>query len=162
VVTTPSPTVDLETVDGDSRPINDWVTTFHLVLVVVDPFTHESSWLIDTAGRILRNFVGADCRVGWLVTGDADDAREFLGPWADELITFVDPDRSVVAELGIDALPAIVHLDHSLAVISSAEGWIPSQWRQVAAQLADSMSWSVPMIPDEGDPSPYAGTPAAG
>ena len=162
VVTTPSSTASLETIDGEKRPLEEWVTTFHLVLVALDPYTHESAWIIDTAGRVLRNFVGADCRVGWLVTADAEAAAGFLGPWSDELITFVDPDRSVVTELGIETLPAIVHLDHGLQVVGRAEGWIPGEWKRFAADLADDMSWSRPQIPAEGDPTPYAGTPVGG
>jgi len=32
----------LTSIQGDSRSIEDWTTTFQLVLLVVDPFTHES------------------------------------------------------------------------------------------------------------------------
>jgi hypothetical protein len=162
VATTPSPTVNLQPLNGEGRPLSEWVTTFHLVLVVLDPYTHESSWIIDTAGRILTEFAEADCRVGWIVTGDDEAAANFLGPWSRELVTFVDPDRSVVSELGLETLPAIVHLDHGLSVVNSAEGWVPREWRAVAAGLADSMSWSQPAIPAEGDPTPYAGTAAQG
>lgn len=152
--------MQLATTEGEGRPLEEWVTNFHLVVVIVDPYTHESAWLIDTAGRILRNFAEADCRVGWLVTADAEAARDFLGPWSEELITFVDPERSVVAELGVESLPAIVHLDHGLQVVGSAEGWVPREWRAVVAELAEAMSWSRPNIPAEGDPTPYEGTPA--
>lgn len=162
VATTPSPTVNLDPLNGDARPLEDWVTTFHLVLVVLDPYTHESAWLIDTAARILEGFKDADCRVGWLVTANDDQTRAFLGPRADELFTCVDPDRAVVRELGLERLPAIVHLDHALQVVNSAEGWDPPEWRNVATGLADVMSWSRPAIPAVGDPTPYEGTPALG
>jgi hypothetical protein len=36
------------------------------------------------------------------------------------------------------------------------------EWRLVAASLARSMSWSAPLIPEAGDPSPFAGSAAAG
>ena len=36
---------------------------FHLAIVVLDPYTYESSWILDTATRVLRNFAAADCRV---------------------------------------------------------------------------------------------------
>jgi hypothetical protein len=162
VATTPAPTVTLAPLEGEARPLEDWVTTFHLVLVVLDPFTHESSWIIDTAGRVLESFTGADCRVGWLVTGSPEQARSFLGPWAEELFTFVDPNREVVASLGLQQLPAIVHLDHALHVVGSAEGWNPAEWRAVIARLAREMSWTHPAIPAPGDPTPYAGAPALG
>lgn len=138
------------------------MTTFHLVLVVLDPFTYESSWLVDSAGRILSAFVGADCRPSWLVTGDDDQAREFLGPWADELLTFTDPDRVLVKSLGLESVPAFVHLDQSLNVAGVAEGWHPNEWQDVATNLAAAMRWSYPQIPGAGDPAAYDGTPALG
>ena len=160
MATTPAPDIALAPVGGDARPIEDWVTVFHLVLVVLDPYTHESSWLIETSGRILRSFTGADCRVGWLVTGTDDQAKAFLGPWGDELLTFADPDRSMVKALGLEELPAIVHIDHGVNLVASAEGWDPNEWRDVATGLADQMSWTRPAIPGPRDPTPYAGTPA--
>ena len=93
-----------------ARPLPEWLTTFQLVTVVLDPFTYESGWIIDTAGRVLRTFEGADCRVGWIVTGTADEARQFLGPWANEMLTFVDPDRAVVKALGVERLPTLLHV----------------------------------------------------
>lgn len=154
--------VTLTPLNGDPRPIGDWVTVFHLVVVVLDPYTYESSWLIDTAGRILRNFVGADCRVAFMVTASPEEAEEFLGPWTSEILTFADEDRSVVRALGLESLPAIVHLDHQLNLRASAEGWNPPDWRDFATQLGKAMSWRPPVIPDAGDPSPFAGTPALG
>ena len=138
------------------------MTTFHLVLVVLDPFTNQSAWLLETAGRILRTYLGADCRVAWLITGTPDEARAFLGPWAEEILTFTDPERSVVRSLELESLPAIVHLDHGLNVVGSAEGWDPEAWRSVTDQLTEVMSWSRPVVPDLGDPVPFAGTPAVG
>ena len=79
------------------------------------------------------------------------------GPFA-----FADPDRAVIRELGLETLPAIVHLDHGLQVLGAAEGWNPAEWREVASGLADHMSWTRPAIPTAGDPTPYAGTPALG
>jgi hypothetical protein len=135
---------------------------FHLAIVVLDPYTHESSWLIETAGRVLRAFSEADCRAAWLVTADEEQSAEFLGPWAQEMLTFADPDRAMVKSLGLETLPAIVHLDLNLNVIGAAEGWNPDEWRDVATGLARSMSWTRPAIPGPGDPTPYAGTPALG
>jgi hypothetical protein len=162
VAVTPAPDVSLNPLQGDARPLESWVTMFHLALVVLDPFTHESSWLIETAGRVMRSFTGADCRVAWLVTANEDQTAEFMGPWADEMLTFADPDREMVKALGLESLPAFVHLDLDLNVIGAAEGWNPDEWRDVATGLATAMSWTRPAIPGPGDPTPYAGTPALG
>ncbi|MFV2039549.1 MAG: hypothetical protein ACC660_04850, partial [Acidimicrobiales bacterium] len=116
--------------------------------------------LMDTAGRILQAFTGADCRVAWLVTSDDTGTRDFLGPWGEQLLTFTDPDREVVKALGLNRLPAFVHIDQGLNISGLAEGWNPSEWHQVASDLADAMNWSHPLIPVPGDPTAYEGTPA--
>jgi len=160
VATAPAPNISLNPLQGDARPVEDWVTTFHLVVVVLDPYTYESSWIIDTASRILTTYSGADCRPAWLVAGSADDAKEFLGPWSERLLTFADPDREMIKSLELERLPALVHINQRLEVVGAAEGWNPAEWRDIAVTLAEQMSWSRPTIPESGDPTPYAGTPA--
>lgn len=162
MATAPPPEIQLDPLQGDPRPVGDWVTTFHLAVVILDPFTHESSWIIDTAARILESYNAADVRTAWLVTGTDDEARQFLGPMADEFLTFTDPDRAFVKGLELETLPAFVHIDHALNVVGSAEGWTPPDWRAVASELSKQMHWSRPVIPDAGDPPPYPGTPALG
>jgi hypothetical protein len=162
MATDPPADLVLDPINGEARTIADWVTTFQLAAVVLDPFTNESSWLLDTAGRVLLHFREADCRVAFIVTGTEAEAREFLGPWADRVLTFADPDRAAVRGLGLNELPAFLQVRGDRTVAAAAEGWDPEQWRQVAESLAKNMSWSVPLIPANGDPSPYAGSAAAG
>lgn len=162
MATAPPPEIELDPLQGDPRPLGDWVTTFHLAVVVLDPYTHESSWIIDTAARILTSYNAADVRTAWLVTGTDDEARSFLGPMADRFLTFTDPERNFAKGLELEFLPAFVHLDHALNVVGAAEGWAPPLWREVAEGLSKQMSWSRPEIPDAGDPPPYPGTPALG
>lgn len=142
--------------------MSDQVTMFHLVTVALDPYTYESAWILETAGRILEEFVGADCRVAWLVTADERDARAFLGPWAERFLTFADPERTAVAALGIEEIPALVHIGNDLSIIGKADGWDPETWRPVTDNLAKMMSWSKPLFPKPGDPLAFAGSPAAG
>ncbi len=151
--------VTLTALTGDTLALDDWLTTFQLAVVVIDPYTSESSWLIDTAGEILTEFKGADCRVGWVVTADADDARTFLGPWAESLMTFCDPDRSFVRGVGLERLPAFVHLRQDRVVVSAAEGWDPPAWDGAVATLTQMMSWSKVEIPPPGAPAPFPGSP---
>lgn len=162
MATDPPADLVLAPINGEPRTIANWVTTFQLAAVVLDPFTNESSWILDTAGRVLLHFREADCRVAFIVTGSADEAREFLGPWSDKVLTFADPDRAAVKAMALNELPAFVQVRGDLHLAASAEGWDPEQWRAVAASLAKNMSWSAPLIPDHGDPSPYAGSAAAG
>ena len=38
--------LNLTTITGETRPLHEWVTTFHLASVVLDPYTNESSWIL--------------------------------------------------------------------------------------------------------------------
>ena len=144
---------------GDTASLDDWLTTFQLAVVVIDPYTSESSWLLDTAGQLLTEFIDADCRVAWVVTSDADDARTFLGPWSDQLLTFCDADRSFVRGVGLERLPAFVHLRQDRVVVSAAEGWDPGVGLRHRHAHADDVL--VPgRGPPPGAPPPFSGSPA--
>jgi hypothetical protein len=159
-MTTLPPDVVVRPLGGKERTIDEQLTLFHLALVVLDPYTYESSWLLGTAARILRNFSGADCRAAFLLTCDEAGARQFLGPLTDELMCFVDPDREFVKALGLSELPAFVHLAQDRSIVGAAEGWDPDTWRPILENLADVMSWIRPVVPKAGDPVPFEGTPA--
>jgi hypothetical protein len=150
----------LTPVQGEGHTIEQWLTTFHLVSVVVDPFTNESAWILDTAARILRDFADAAVRVNWVVTGSDEDAQTFLGPLAREFLTFADPDRRYVKALGLTRLPAFVFLRVDGEVVAAAEGWNAMEWRQVADAVAHTVAWSRAVIPAAGDPQAFAGSPA--
>jgi len=157
----PSDTV-LRPINGPPRPVSQYLTTFHLVLVVLDPYTNESAWVLETAGRVLTTFSQADCRVGWLVAGGPEECRAFLGPWAQRFSTFSDPDREMISGLGLERLPALVHLGMDASLVASAEGWRPKAWLRVTDNLARIVSWKGPNLPGPKDPAPYEGTPALG
>jgi hypothetical protein len=154
--------VQLAPVRGQAASLGQWTTMFHLAVVVVDPFTYESSWILDTARRILSVYAEADCRVGFIVTGTVDEARQFLGSLVHEYLVLVDPDREAVKAMGLDRLPAFVHLNQNHAIETKAEGWQPEEWRAVAERLTVLMDWRRPQIPGPNDPAPYDGTPALG
>jgi hypothetical protein len=97
-----------------------------------------------------------------LATASADEAREFLGPWAVDLLTFVDPDREVVKALGLETLPAFVVINMSNKIETVAEGWDPPSWRKAVGELATILDWTKPAIPGSSAPRPYEGTPALG
>lgn len=151
----------LDSLNGDGYPLRDWLTSYPLLLVALDPYTHESAWILETAGRFLHHFSPADIRVGWLSACDEDGCRQFLGPWAERFLTFPDPEREALLALGVERLPALIHIRGDGAT-TVADGWDPDGWRAIAATLADHLSWSRPMVPQPGDPTPYQGTPAKG
>lgn len=154
--------VKLTALGGEPRTIEEWLTTFQLLTVIVDPYTHESAWLLQTARRVLANFRGADVRVAWTVTADERDAKRFLGPLADETLTFADPDREFVQALGLETLPALVYLRQDLAIVGTAQGWNPAEWETLGQLVGKVNSWSHPNLPMAGDPGPFPGSPAKG
>jgi hypothetical protein len=140
--------------------LSEWLTTFHLATVALDPYTNESSWIQPTAVRILEGLRGSDARVNFLVTAPEEDARAFLGPLVHQFLVFIDDDRSVVKALGLEALPAFVFVRVDGTVPAAAEGWNPAEWRSVAEAITEVTAWSPPDIPLLGDPGPFHGTPA--
>lgn len=160
MASTPSPDLTLTPLVGEPRPLEEWLTTFHLASVVLDPYTNESSWILETAARILRAFSGSDARVNFVLTCSVDDARTYLGPLADEFLVFCDPDRSFVRGLGLGSLPAFVFLRADGTVQASAEGWNAAEWRAVADVIASTTAWTRPNMPAASDPGPFRGTPA--
>lgn len=158
----PSPDLTLTPLQGSPRTVRELLTMFHLLVVAVDPYTHESSWVFKTAARVLESFEQADVRVAWVVTAPPEACRAFLGPYAESIMTFSDADRSVVKELGLSSLPAIVHIGIDGTVVNAAEGWDPVSWKAVCDHLAKVTSWTAPVIPVNGDPAPFAGSPALG
>ncbi len=159
MVSNPSQDVELHVADGPSHTLREWLTTFHLLAVVVDPYELPSAWIVPTGTRILRGFDGANCRGAWIVAGSASDAKVFLGDVATESLVFTDQDRSAIAALGIDTLPALVHIGAD-GVAEISQGWDPDDWNSISSRLAQQMGWSRPTVPADGDPAPFAGTPA--
>jgi hypothetical protein len=162
VVTEAPADLELSPLGGQAHPLRAWLTTFHLVTAVLDPYTAESAWLLPTVARIFRVYDDADCRVAIAVTCTADEATQFLGPYAKEFLTFADPDRRIVDAFGLTTLPALVHVRQDLSVAATAEGWEPQAWRDVTDNLSKAMGWTRPVVPAPTDPRPFPGTPARG
>lgn len=160
VATDPRPDLVLTPLGAAARPLAEWLTTFHLATVVLDPYTNESSWILPTARRILEGLRGSDARVNFVVTAPEADARAFMGPLVEEFLVFVDPDRQFVKQLGLAQLPAFVFVRVDNSVPAAAEGWDPHEWRAVADAIVAVTAWSAPDIPLVGDPGPFHGTPA--
>jgi hypothetical protein len=162
VASNPALDTKLTALGGETRPLEEWLTTFHLASVVLDPYTNESSWVLKTAARVLESLRGTDARVNFVVTADAEGAKAFLGPLTEQFLVYCDPDRAFVRTLGLAQLPAFVFIRLDGTVEASAEGWDAEQWREVAEQIATTTAWISPTIPVAGDPGPFHGTPALG
>ncbi|MFT7474149.1 MAG: hypothetical protein ACI81L_001070 [Verrucomicrobiales bacterium] len=130
-----------------------------MLVGVIDPYTHQSSWLLDTMKRVFHHYREADVRVAWLAAGPPDGVAAFLGAYAEEFLTFADPDRTAIKALGLTTLPALALVKQDGSIASSAQGWDPSQWRTVAEATESLTAWTPISVPGPKDPAPYAGTP---
>lgn len=151
---------ELDPINGDARPFSDWLTTFPMLVGVIDPYTHESAWLLDTIKRVFHHYREAGVRVAWLATAPSDGTRSFLGPYADEFLTFADPGRVAARALGLTTLPALALIKQDGTIAAVAEGWDPGAWSAVSDAIEALTDWTPISIPGPKDPAPYAGTPA--
>ena len=156
----PDPSLSLTTSEGVSRTLDDWSTMFQLCFVVL-PARTEATAYIPIARRIFATFGDSDCNCAFLVTGSAEVARRILGGVEREVLTFADPDSEVVTSLGLERLPALVHLLQDTTVGTSAEGWNPRAWQRAVRDIAKVLSWTVPEISGRGDPAPGTDWPVA-
>src|SRR2546422_7618269 len=161
MATNPPLDLELAPVNGRPRSLAAWLSLFHLVFVAVDPCSERSAWLVETAGRVLSNYDQADCRVAWLVAGDADEARQFLGHWSRDILTLVDPDLTAIRGFGLERLPAIVHIALDGTIVNAVEGWDPPAWRHLTEELSRVVDWIGPAIPIPRDPASFEGDPVA-
>jgi len=156
-------TVDLtiEDLSGYEASIKDRLVMFNLLLVAIDPHTHQSGWILPTAARLFGHYQEADIRCAFLVAGDAAGARSYLGPYADDFLVLLDEERALIKALDLQYLPALVHVRQDGSVAASAEGWSPENWTTVLNGVEETMAWySRPLLPSTRDPGPFAGTPA--
>lgn len=147
---------------AQGRPVMEFLTTFHLASVVLDPYTNESSWVLRAATRVLEQFRGSDARINLIVTAGANDARAFLGPLVDRFLVFCDPDRTAVKAMGLTELPAFVFTTVDGVIAAAAQGWNPDEWEAVADAVAEVTWWTSIEVPGPGDPGPFHGSPALG
>ncbi len=157
----PNPDIKLTDLSGTTETLGVRLTLFNMLAVVLDPYTHQSGWIIPTAARILDNYEETDTRCAFIVASDPEGARQFLGPYAERYLVLTDPDRELISSLELEHLPAILHFRQDVTVHSSAEGWDPPAWVLVLKDLEKDMNWySNPVLPAPADPPPFEGTPA--
>lgn len=154
------PEFKIGNLDGTDYKLRDWLTSYPLMLVAIDPYTAQSSWILDTAVRIFRHFRPADIRVGWICVGDAAAAKQFLGPLADEFLTIADPDAEFCNELGLKTLPSLVHIRVD-GFTQHVDGWDPEEWAKVTDWIATIAAWSKLNLGVGPDPVAYPGTTLA-
>ena len=156
----PEPTLELTTSKGVTRTLDDWATMFHLLLVVL-PARTEATVFVPIAQRIFATFGDADCTTAYVVTGPETVAERLLGPTASREVIFVDPDLELTKSLGLERLPAFVHLRQDTSLGAATEGWNAKEWQRVAREVGKAMAWTVPEVAGPGDPPAFEGWPVA-
>jgi hypothetical protein len=163
VTTDLSSDLTISEINGHQQTLSEWLTMFNLLAVVIDPYTHQSGWILPTAGRLFNHYAEADIRCCFVVASDAEGAKSYLGPFGRDYLTLLDPDRALIGQLALESLPAMVHIHQDGTVGASAQGWQPREWSSVLDGVEEAMDWrSRPQLPQPGDPGPFEGTPAAG
>jgi hypothetical protein len=154
----PDPLLKLATVDGVTRTLDDWSTMFQLCLVIL-PARPEAGVFVPIARRIFRTFGDADCHTAFVVTGPDTVAARVIGEAEGDVLTFVDPDLELVHSLGLERLPAFVHLRQDTTIVAATEGWSAPEWQRVVREVAKAMAWTAPEVAAAGDPAPFEGWP---
>ena len=149
----PDPTLQLSTAAGVTRTLDDWTTMFHLCLVILPDRPEAAQW-IPVARRIFGVLGDSDARTAYVIPSTPAIAQRILGEEEEWSMVFVDPDRTLINSLGLEHLPALVHIRQDTSIGAVAEGWEPDAWQKVARQIAAAMAWSIPDVAPPGTPIP--------
>ena len=152
----PDPQLALTSLAGVTRSLDDWATVFHLAIV-----RPEGSAFVPVIDRIYATLGDSDVRTIVCVPSTAAITRRILGAAADRWLVFCDPDVALAQSLGLERLPAFVHLRQDTTLVTAAQGWSPSEWQKVADEIARSVHWTSPMVAGRNDPPPSPGWPIA-
>jgi hypothetical protein len=156
VATNPDPALPLTSITGVTRTLDDWATVFNLAIVLLPPRVEAAAW-VPVIDRIYATFGDSDVRTTVCVAANESIARRILGDAADRWLTFCDPDGALASSLGLERLPAFVHLRQDTSLVNVAQGWSPSEWQRVADELAKRQHWTSPQIADPTNPRPTPG-----
>jgi hypothetical protein len=156
----PDPQLPLTSLKGVTRTLDDWATVFNLAIVVL-PGRREASGFVPVIDRIFHTFGDSDVRTTVCVSAPASIAERILGDAADEWLVFADPDATLASSLGLERLPAFVHLRQDTTLVSAAQGWSPGEWQRAADALAKALHWTSPLVSGRNDPPPTPGWPVA-
>ncbi|MFM8304477.1 MAG: hypothetical protein ACKOA9_09300 [Actinomycetota bacterium] len=155
----PDPTLALTTLAGTTRTLDDWTTMFHLVLVVLPDRVEGAQW-VPVGERIFATFGDSDARVAFVVPGPAPMAHRLLERGSGKYSVFLDPDRALIGSLGLERLPALVHLRQDATLANVAEGWDLAAWQRSTRAIAKALAWTSPEIAHRTNPPATAGWPA--
>lgn len=156
----PDPLLAITSFHGKTRTLDDWATVFNLAIVVL-PDRPEGAHFLPVIERIFATFGDSDVRTIVCVPSTPAITKRILGDVVDEWLVWCDPERALVDSLGLERLPAFVHLRLDTSLVSAAQGWSPTEWQKVADEIARHEHWTSPIVSGRGDPHPTPGWPIA-
>jgi hypothetical protein len=156
VAQNPNPQLTITSYKGVTRTLDDWATVFNLAIVVL-PDRPEGSRFIPIIDRIFATFGDSDVRTIVCVPTTAAITKRIIGDAADRWLVWCDAERAFVGSLGLERLPAFVHLRQDTTLVSAAQGWSPTDWQRVADEIAKHEHWTTPIVAGRGDPPPSPG-----
>ncbi len=141
----PDPNLQITDLKGTTRTLDDWLTVFNLAAVLLPPRL-EAQAFKPVIERIFATFGDANVRATIWVPGPASMARRILGDLADRYLVWCDPDHALAKGLGLERLPAFVHLRQDTTLVGAAQGWSVSEWQKIADGIAKAQHWTSPVL----------------
>ena len=160
VAQNPNPQVAITSYKGVTRTLDDWATVFNLAIVIL-PDRLEGAEFVPVIERIFATFGDSDVRTIVCVPATPAITKRVLGAAVDRWLVWCDPERAFVSALGLERLPAFVHLRQDTTLVNAAQGWSPSEWQRVADEIARHGHWTSPVVAGANDPSPTPGWAAS-
>jgi len=107
--------------------------------------------------RIYATFGESNVRTTIWVPSTPAITRRIIGDLADRYLTFADPDGALATSMGIERLPALVHLRQDTTLVGAAQGWSPTEWQKVADGIAKHVHWTSPQVTASSAPAATPG-----
>jgi hypothetical protein len=152
VATNPDPSLPVTSIKGVTRTLDDWTTVFHLAVVLLPGRPEAREW-VPVIERIYRTLGDSDVRTSICVAANQAITRRILGEEADRRLVFCDPDARLAKSLGLERLPAFVHLRQDTTLVDATEGWSTGEWQRVADEIAAKVHWTSPVLAGGGPPA---------
>ena len=122
----PDPLLPITSYTGKTRTLDDWATVFNLAIVVL-PDRPEGAQFLPIVERIFATFGDSDVRTIVCVPTTPAIAKRILGDDIDKWLVWCDPERAFVESLGLERLPAFVHLRLDTSLVSRRAGLEPER-----------------------------------
>jgi len=152
VAQNPDPQIAVTSFTGVTRTLDDWATVFNLAIVVL-PDRPEGAQFVPVVERIFATLGDANVHAVVCMPTTPAIAARVLGDLTERWMVWCDADRALVEGLGLERLPAFVHLRQDTTLVTAAQGWSPTEWQRVADEIAAHTHWTSPVLAGSGPPA---------